>query len=147
MTKLDDDGERTMADPGRYDLAVEGIARFDHRDHLLDFRVLDEVDWVGLREAERLHLATLRQGRGFPLGYVELTKPGKSFHAVLKGERTCRNDADRRRDLVPYAEVLREFGPEIANREARPPVEHRRHIDAAVQRLLDSVGYDTGRAA
>ena len=52
-----------------------------------------------------------------------------------------RADADRRRDLVPYDAVLREFGPEIANKKARPPLHHRRHVDAAVQRLLDSVGY------
>lgn len=58
-------------------------------------------------------------------------------------------DADRRRDLVPFDEVLREFGPEIANTQARPPVEHRRRVDAAVQRIFDSIGYrpDTGRAA
>lgn len=57
-------------------------------------------------------------------------------------------DADRRRDLVAYDEVLREMGPEIANREARPPLHHRRHVDAAVASVLDSVGYETdGRAA
>lgn len=51
-------------------------------------------------------------------------------------------DADRRRDLVAYDEVLREMGPEIANTQARPPLHYRRHVDAAVQLLLDSVGYD-----
>jgi len=56
-------------------------------------------------------------------------------------------DADRRRDLVPYDEVLREMGPEIADKEARPPVEHRRRVDAAVAKVLADVGYDTGRAA
>jgi hypothetical protein len=58
-------------------------------------------------------------------------------------------DRDRRRDLVAYAEVLSEFGPEIANREARPPLEHRQRVDAAVAKLLDSVGYqhDAGRPA
>lgn len=56
-------------------------------------------------------------------------------------------DVERRRDLVPYAEVLREFGPEIAHREARPPIEVRQRVDAAVAKLLAEVGYDTGRAA
>lgn len=57
-------------------------------------------------------------------------------------------DADRRRDLVTYDEVLREMGPEIANREARPPIEHRRHVEAAVARMFADIGYvpDTGRA-
>lgn len=55
-------------------------------------------------------------------------------------------DFDRRRDLVAYDEVLREFGPEIAHREARPPIERQR-VEAAVAKLLAEVGYDTGRAA
>lgn len=58
-----------------------------------------------------------------------------------------RADADRRRDLVAYDEVLREMDPEIANKEARPPIEARQRVDAAVAKLLTDVGYDTGRAA
>lgn len=59
-----------------------------------------------------------------------------------------RADADRRRDLVAYDEVLREMGPEIANREARPPIEHRRHVEAAIAKLFADIGYvpDNGRA-
>ena len=73
----------------------------------------------------------------------------KELADLIRRSQAERAERDRRRDLVPYDEVLREFGVEIADREARPPLHHRRHVDAAVQRLLDSVGYvsDTGRAA
>lgn len=44
-----------------------------------------------------------------------------AFQLELARRAQDRADADRRRDLVPYAEVLAEFGKEIADREARPP--------------------------
>ena len=93
-------------------------------------------------------------GEACAAGYLEKRGAGfflsrRAVHLwfVVNPRPVVDPDADRRRDLVPFDEVLREFGPEIANTQARPPVEHRRHIDAAVQRLLDSVEYDTGRAA
>lgn len=58
-------------------------------------------------------------------------------------------DADRRRDLVPYDEVLREMGPEIANREARPPVDKGRLAEQRLNTMFKRLGYrpDEGRAA
>ena len=47
-------------------------------------------------------------------------------------------DRQRRRDLIPYAEVLREFGPAIARREARAPAEV---INAEVRDILAERGY------
>ena len=58
-------------------------------------------------------------------------------------------DADRRRDLVPYNEVLREFGPEIADSEARPPVDKGRLAEQRLNTMFKRLGYrpDEGRAA
>lgn len=83
----------------------------------------------------------------FQFAEVERRNLEKELTDLIRRSQAERAERDRRRDLVPYSEVLREFGPEIANTEARPPIEQRRRVDAAVQRLLDSAGYDTGRAA
>ena len=53
----------------------------------------------------------------FPTSLREMTK----LRDELEVAAIEYAEADRRRDLVPYDEVLREFGPEIADREARPP--------------------------
>lgn len=73
---------------------------------------------------------------------------GLWFFVNRRPRHAAAPDADRRRDLVTYDEVLREMGPEIANREARPPIEHRRQVEAAVARIFADIGYvpDTGRA-
>ncbi len=94
-------------------------------------------------------------GEAFAASYLE--KRGAGFYLTARGislwfvvnPKVVDPDADRRRDLVPYSEVLREFGPEIAHREARPPIEQRQRVDAAVAKPLDSVGYqhDAGRPA
>lgn len=53
-----------------------------------------------------------------------LTQDGFELWERATGRSSEQSEADRRRDLVPHAEVLREFGPEVANREARPPRGH-----------------------
>lgn len=105
----------------------------------------DALPWQSQRLKIEMQLA----------GYVRnvetgcyLTEEGfQAWERAIGGTASVRSDADRRRDLVPYAEVLQEFGSEIANREARPPIEHRRHVDAVVAKMLADVGYDTGSAA
>ena len=78
-------------------------------------------------------------------GVFYLSARAVSLWFVVNPRHAVDPDADRRRDLVAYDEVLREFGPEIANTQARPPLHHRRHVDAAVASVLDSVGYETER--
>lgn len=44
----------------------------------------------------------------------------------------------RLRDLVPFSDVLREFGPEVARRESRPPAEV---IQREIQEIFAERGY------
>jgi len=88
-------------------------------------------------------------GEALAAGYLEergdaffLTR--RAVHLWFVANPKPDPDADRRRDLVAYDEVLREMGPEIALREARPPLEHRQRVDAAVAKLLAEVGYVPG---
>lgn len=46
----------------------------------------------------------------------------------------------RRRDLIPYADVLREFGPDVARREARVPAE-------VIQREITEIFAERGYVA
>lgn len=71
----------------------------------------------------------------------------KELTDLIRRSQADRAERERLRDLVPYSEVLSEFGREIADREARPPVEHRQRVDAAVAKLFADIGYapDTGR--
>lgn len=93
-------------------------------------------------------------GEALAAGYLE--KRGDAFYLTARGislwfvvnPTAVDPDADRRRDLVSYSEVLAEFGLEIAHREARPPLAQRQRVDAAVANLLAEVGYVAeGRAA
>ncbi|SDH22426.1 hypothetical protein [Bosea robiniae] len=128
---------------GPYDLAVKGVMRFRDADEKLDALFLDEVDWKGLHEAERLGLVkTVGSEIGFVLGSISLTAIGKDFHAALNGNPVSDEvDRDRRRDLVPYAEVLAEFGKEIADREARPPADKGRLAKQRLAAMFEGLGY------
>lgn len=76
-----------------------------------------------------------------------LTARGISLWFFVNPRPVVDPDADRRRDLVPYSEVLQEFGLEIANREARPPIEQRQRVDAAIAKIFADIGYvPDGRA-
>ncbi|CAM5763277.1 hypothetical protein [Bosea minatitlanensis] len=87
----------------------------------------------------------------FEAGYLKregsgdyLTSKGIGIWFVVNPRPAADPDADRRRDLVAYDEVLLEMGPEIALREARPPLEHRQRVDAAVARIFSDIGYKPG---
>ena len=68
----------------------------------------------------------------------EATEIAGLMEAVFAVHAEDPRDADRRRDLVSYNEVLKEFGPEIAAREARPP---RSRIDELMAALFRELGY------
>lgn len=127
---------------GPYGPAIKGILRFSEPDGKLDATGLDEVDWKGLIEAERLGLVKSTGSEiGFVLGSVSLTSIGKHFHAFFNGNPVFDEaNRQRRRDLVPYADVLREFGPEVARREARVPAE-------VIQREITEIFAERGYVA
>lgn len=126
-------------DTGPYGLAIKGVLRFREPDEKLDAFMLDEVDWRGLNEAMRLHLVETGSALGCVMGCVQLTLIGKHFHAAFNGNPVFDEDArQRRRDLVPYSDVLREFGPEVARREARVPGEV---IQKEIAEIFAECGY------
>lgn len=49
-------------------------------------------------------------------------------------------DRQRRRDLVPFHDVLREFGPDVARREARVPA----HV---IQKEIEEIFAERGYVA
>ncbi len=127
-------------DTGPYGLAIKGVLRFSEPDEKLDAIGLDEVDWKGLNEAERLGLVKSTGSEiGFVLGSVSLTSIGKHFHAASNGNPVSDEaDRQRRRDLVPFSDVLREVGPAVARREARVPAHV---IEAEIREIFAECGY------
>ncbi|OYW67140.1 MAG: hypothetical protein B7Z40_08580 [Bosea sp. 12-68-7] len=77
------------------------------RDWLIAVGYVREISWLEASETQHTHV---------------LTDRGEDYARQLLAQ-TSVAEPDSLRDLVPFVDVLREFGPDVARREARVPGE------------------------
>lgn len=96
-------------------------------------------------EAALEKMATLQR---FHLAEIVRCDLERELNKLIWHSQEDRAERERRRDLVPYDEVLREMGKEIAEREARPPVDKGRLAAQRLASMFEGLGYrpDEGRA-